>query len=417
MSQAKPYSPAQQVADSSSRGICAFKLVCGLVVLFGITGAAGPTARAQTVVTLYNFAGAPDGGTPYANVIRDAAGNLYGTTGIGGASNSGAVFQINSQGTETILHSFAGPPGDGGGPFDGLVRDAAGNLYGTTSYGGTFNLGTVFKITPGGEERILHSFNGSDGSQPYGGLFLNAEGDLVGTTVLGGTGNCPSVGNEGCGTIFVVSRSGEQHVLYSFQGGLDGAFPSSNLVRDSTGRLYGTTQSGGCSDGENCGTVFRISKAGEEVLHRFGGPGDGTGPNQVIFGPDGNLYGTTISGGSHSLGTVFVLTPTGDERVLYSFGNISNDGSYPQAGLVWGGAEVFYGTTNEGGAPGCLIGCGTIFSVTRSGLETVLYSFGANGVGGFIPFAGLTLGSNGRFYGTTGEGGPTDNGTVFEFTP
>ena len=416
MFEADQYSSAQLVADFPHRGIRAFRLECAFIVLLCVTAAARPMAHAQTLVTLHNFAGDPDGATPYANVIRDAAGNLYGTTGHGGKKNYGTVFQINTQGVERILHSFGGPPGDGGGPFSGLVRDDDGNLYGTTSYGGAHNLGAVFEITASGEERIIHSFKGSDGSQPYGGLLLDSEGNLVGTTVLGGKGTCPSVGTQGCGTIFMIRRNGKEHVLHSFQGGLDGAFPSATLVGDAMGRLYGTTQSGGCSDGQNCGTVFRISKTGEEVLHRFGGPNDGTGPNQVIFGPDGNLYGTTVSGGSHSLGTVFELTPTGDETVLYSFGSISNDGSYPQAGLVWGGAEVFYGTTNEGGAPGCLIGCGTIFSVTTSGVETVLYSFGANGTGGFIPFAGLTLGSNGRLYGTTGEGGPTDNGTVFEFT-
>jgi uncharacterized repeat protein (TIGR03803 family) len=155
----------------------------------------------------------------------------------------------------------------------------------------------------------------------------------------------------------------------------------------------------------------------EKVLHSFGGPNDGTTPNGVIFGPGGNLYGITLSGGSHSLGTVFELTPRGNEKVLYNFGSGPNDGTYPASGLVWDGAATFYGTTEEGGVPGCLIGCGTIFGVTRAGVETLSYSFGSNGTGGFIPFAGLVRDPDGNLYGTTGEGGPTDNGTVFEFTP
>jgi uncharacterized repeat protein (TIGR03803 family) len=408
MPQGKQYFPSPVISPS--------RIAWALPIIFSLAFASLPKAHAQTLVTLYNFAGEPDGSTPYASLIRDAAGNLYGTTGHGGATNNGTVFAIDSHGVETIIHSFSGPP-DGGGPFAGLLRDTDGNLYGTTSYGGAHNLGTVFKITATGEERVLYSFSGPDGDDPYGGLILDSQGNLYGTTLYGGAGYCPSVGKMGCGTVFVLGPSGREQVLYSFRGGLDGAFPSSALVRDAAGNFYGTTQSGGCSDGANCGTVFRINTAGEQVLHRFGGPNDGTGPNGVIFGPGGKLYGTTVSGGGHSLGTVFSLTPQGKEKLLYRFGSVANDGTYPAAGLVWDGAATFYGTTNEGGPPGCLIGCGTIFSVTTAAIETVLYSFGANGTGGFIPFAGFMRDPEGNLYGSTGEGGPTDNGTVFEFTP
>ena len=418
MPQAKQYSPSLEVAASPICGLSASGIAWALAIIFSISFVPSQKAHAQTLVTLYNFAGEPDGSAPFANLIRDAAGNLYGTTGIGGATNNGTVFEISSQGVETIIHSFGGsPPPDGRGPYAGLLRDKDGNLYGTTSYGGIHNLGTVFKITASGEERVLYSFKGSDGANPYGGLILDSDGHLFGTTLYGGAGSCPSVGKNGCGTVFVLSQSGTEHVLYSFQGGSDGAFPSSTLVRDTAGNLYGTTESGGCSYGENCGTVFRISKAGEKVLHRFSGPNDGTGPNGVIFGPGGNLYGTTVSGGTYNRGTVFGLTPEGKEKVLYSFGSVPNDGTNPYAGLVWDGDATFYGTTNQGGPPNCLSGCGTIFSVTTVGVETVLYYFGANGTEGFIPFAGLIRDPAGNLYGTTGEGGPTDSGTVFEFTP
>ena len=278
--------------------------------------------------------------------------------------------------------------------------------------------GTVFEITAAGEELVLHSFKGPDGSGPYAGVTLDPQGNLYGTTVFGGAGSCPSVGDEGCGTVFVLTPGGTERVLYSFQGGeADGNFPSSTLVRDAAGNLYGTTTSGGCPFELNCGTVFEILKGGgETVLHRFGGSRDGTGPNGVIFGPGGNLYGTTVSGG-RSYGTVFELTLAGVEKVLYSFGSFADDGTNPEAGLLWDGVGTFYGTTETGGTPGCLNGCGTIFRVTTAGRERVEYSFGDSSTGGFIPFAALIRDNAGNLYGTTGEGGPSNAGTVFKFTP
>jgi len=189
-------------------------------------------------------------------------------------------------------------------------------------------------------------------------------------------------------------------------------------VRDAAGNFYGTTSTGGCLYSPTCGTVFRITKDGvEKVLHRFGGDNDGAGPNGVIFGPGGILYGTTYTGGGNQGGMVYALTLTGAEIILYHFGSTSNDGINPVAGLLWYGGGTFYGTTENGGGPGCLIGCGTVFKVTTAGVETVEYSFSSNPNGGFVPFAALIRDSAGNLYGTTGEGGPSDNGTVFELTP
>jgi uncharacterized repeat protein (TIGR03803 family) len=390
-----------------------------LAIVFRIACAATLPAQAQTLSTLYSFAGDPDGALPFAGLVRDAAGNLYGTTSSGG-TNHGTVFVVSSQRVETILHTFR-VKSKGSNPNAGVVRDAQGNLYGTTAYGGAYNFGTVFKITKMGKQRTLHSFAGTDGANPFAPLILDSAGNLYGTTAYGGAGSCTGGGGQsGCGTVFILSPSGAETVLYSFAGGTDGAFPSSGLVRDAEGNFYGTTpQGGGCVASQGCGTVFTLSNAGvETVLHRFAGDStDGSVPTGLIIGPGGNLFGTTVEAGAYGFGTVYELTPTGTEKLLYSFGGVANDGTNPPAGLVWDRAENFYGTTQMGGGPGCLSGCGTIFKITKAGVETVVYAFGANGTGGFIPFAGLIRDAAGNLYGTTGEGGTSGLGTVFELTP
>src|SRR5712691_5197054 len=308
-----------------------------LAALLALSLLAALPAPAQT--SLYIFKGDPDGAAPVAPLIRDSAGNLYGTTYVGG-NNNGTVFEVNSAGHETILHTFKGP--DGSAPWAGLVRDAGGNLYGTTAYGGAFNFGTVFKITRAGKGRVLYSFTGPpDGGTPFAGLILDSEGNLHGTTLFGGTGNCTaSGGQKGCGTVFTLTATGAESVLYSFAGGADGAYPGTPLVRDSSGNLYGATEEGGeanCSDFSSmgCGTVFVISPAGAEtVLHSFAGyPTDGERPLGVIL-VGGNLYGTTEMGGTYSGGTVFEVTRLGSENLLYSFGGVANDGLNPAGGLV-----------------------------------------------------------------------------------
>jgi uncharacterized repeat protein (TIGR03803 family) len=212
------------------------------------------TNNKETV--LYSFRGGTDGSNPHAGLVRDAQGNLYGTTPIGGAFDEGTVFEVDAKGQEIILHNFSGIDGDGAAPDDGLVQDAQGNLYGTTPNGGTTGLGTVFKVDTNGNETVLYSFSGAEG-YPISGLVLDVHGNLYGTTYVGGNLAC----QDGCGTAFKVSENGKKTTLYSFTGGPDGQQPSS-LVTDELGNLYGTTYEGGdltCNIGlPGCGVVFKL---------------------------------------------------------------------------------------------------------------------------------------------------------------
>jgi uncharacterized repeat protein (TIGR03803 family) len=409
------------------------------------------SAQAQTLQILHSFALPPDGQSPYAGLIKDSAGNLYGTTRGGGPGYSiGTVFKVDTNDNETVLHSFnivfypdgeSAYPG-GSAPYAGLIKDSAGNLYGTTSGGGTDSQGTVFKITPTGKETVLHNFTFQpDGAHPYGGLVRDTAGNLYGTTQNGGA--------HGFGTIFKVDTTGHEKVLHSFSGPPDGANPYAGLVRDASGNLYGTTTSGGVN---NLGTVFKLDTNDQEtVLHSFSGPPDGEYPLAgLILDSAGNLYGTTSKGGAHAHfisiprnptnlyidpGTIFKVDTTGKETVLYSFSG--PDGSSPfVAGLVQDKAGNLYGTTTAGGSGWCPtsilvrgmyeyfnLGCGTIFKLDTTGTETVLYSFPpAKGSlvpspGAGVPYGGLVLDTSGNLYGTTVNGGANGLGTVFKFIP
>jgi uncharacterized repeat protein (TIGR03803 family) len=262
---------------------------------------------------LHDFTGNADGGYPLAGLIRDAAGNLYGTTS--GCSRcgdtAGKVFKLDATGHETVLHSFAGGQ-DGAAPQAELLRDAAGNLYGTTSYGGKFNGGTVFKLDTTGKETVLYRFTGgADGGAPHAGLIQDAAGNLYGTTYYGGDLNCNVLNPPGCGVVFKLSMNGHETVLHRFTGAKDGSFPPDGLVGDGKGTLYGTTYLGGdpnCSDQglPGCGVVFKMDTTGHEtVLHSFTGGADGLSPffGSLLRDASGNLYGTNVAG------VVFKLTP------------------------------------------------------------------------------------------------------------
>src|SRR5581483_9953337 len=241
------------------------------------------TTGAETV--LHSFTTDTDGAMPEAGLIRDAPGNLYGTTSMGGPLASGTVFKLDATGTETILYSFSGLNGQF--PSARLIRDAAGDFYSTTEFGGSFGWGTVFKLDATGAETVLYSFTGgTDGFLPTGGLFRDADGNLYGTTSGGGT--------FGVGNVFKLDTLGAETVLYSFIGTPDGEGPA-GWVRDAAGNLYGITYRGGAF---GKGTVFKVNATGAEtVLHSFRG-GDGEEPAALFRDADGNLYGTTFLGGA-----------------------------------------------------------------------------------------------------------------------
>jgi uncharacterized repeat protein (TIGR03803 family) len=260
---------------------------------------------------LHSFTGGADGAYPVGGVIRDSSGNIYGTAFLGGPSGNGTVFKLTTTGKETVLYTFTGGT-DGGQPLAGVIRDAKGNLYGTTQGGGDltcgapYGCGTVFKVEAAGKETVLYSFTGgADGRAPLAGVIRDTSGNLYGTTNSGGNLNCLS---GGCGTVFKLSSAGKETVLYSFSDGPDGAGPW-GVVQDANGNLYGTTAGGG-NPSCNCGTVFKLSKTGKEtVLYTFSGGADGRAPLAgVIRDTSGNLYGTTAGGGASGHGTVFKLT-------------------------------------------------------------------------------------------------------------
>jgi uncharacterized repeat protein (TIGR03803 family) len=255
-------------------------------------------------------------------LIQGADGVFYGTTAGGGAYKSGAVFKLNKAGKETVLYSFCpgGPPCvDGEAPLAGVIQDARGNLYGTTAYGGDPSCGSeragcgvIFKLSKTGSETVLYGFKGgSDGNEPQAGVVQDAEGNLYGTTVYGGDTSCNPP--YGCGVVFRLSKTGELAVLHSFTGGADGRYPYAGVIQDAKGNLYGTTIYGGTTGcGDGCGVVFKLDKTGkkETVLHTFTGGNDGGVPwGAVIRDAEGNLYGTASQGGDNNGGVVFELTP------------------------------------------------------------------------------------------------------------
>jgi uncharacterized repeat protein (TIGR03803 family) len=353
-------------------------------------------------------------------LIRDASGNLYGTTTFGGDPDAdvGVVYRLDNAGKETVLHTFTGGP-DGASSFAGLIRDVNGNLYGTTGYGGAAGAGTIFRLTANGKHTVLHSFTGrrGDGALPFAGLIRDALGCLYGTTMFGGAIHN---GNQ-YGTVFKLNKSGKETILYSFKGAADGAYPSADLVRDKDGNLYGTT-SGGFNT--NNGTVFKVSPQGKEtVLHRFTGGADGGNPwVGLVRDAEGNFYGTTQYGGdyacyySYGCGTVFKVDAKGKETTLYAFTGNGIDGQLPLGGLVLDAEGNIYGTTYIGGTGGCFdgtsYGCGIVFKLDKNGSETVVYSF-TGGTDGAYPSGSLARDAAGNLYGTNGGG----NGVVFKLAP
>jgi uncharacterized repeat protein (TIGR03803 family) len=362
-----------------------------------VVAAAAP-AQAATQRVLYNFSGGTDGGSPFYNtLLRDKHGNFYATTVSGGQYGAGTVFVLTPKGEEIVLYDFTGGA-DGAQPCVGVISDAKGNLYGTTYSGGAHNAGTVFKLAPDGTQSVLYSFGeaAGDPAQSLAGLVMDDKGNLYGTGFSGGASNA--------GAVFKVTRKGKETVLHSFAAGGDGAQPLGDLIRDDKGNLYGTTYSGGAN---GAGAVFKITPGGDErVLHSFGAAGDGTSPySGLVRDSDGNFYGAAGAGGAHGAGAVFKIAKKGKESVLYSFG--PGDGAQPIGGLLLSADGNLYGTNYSAGA----YGAGAVFKVTLLGQETVLYSFGPGD--GAQPRGRLFEDSKGNLYGTTEGGGTYGAGTVF----
>jgi uncharacterized repeat protein (TIGR03803 family) len=383
---------------------------------------------ASNFKTLHGFTGGNDGRDPSGALIFDQAGNLYSTTQ-GGGSGSGTIFELtpNQDGswTETVLYSFAGGE-DGARPFASLIFDSAGNLYGTTYEGGKDGAGTIFELSPNQDgswtETVLHSFNRADGGGPTAGLVFDSEGNLYGPTTQGG--------EQGAGTIFQLTPNSNgswtESVIHSFNG-KDGSYPDhGGLIFDADGNLYGTANAGGA---DGYGVVFKLTPNAngtwtEAVLHNFTGANDGGGPEStLIFDKSGNLYGTTRDGGAHRVGVAFELTPktggTWTETVLHQFTG-GKDGAAPYEGVIFDQAGNLYGTAEKGGnlsACGSQ-GCGVVFKLAPNSKggwsETVLHAF-ADHPGAF-PNGALIFDGSGNLYGTT-EGIFYRFGSVFEITP
>jgi uncharacterized repeat protein (TIGR03803 family) len=384
------------------------KLALILGVVFGLALVALPRTQAQTFNVVYNFTGASDGGQPLDGFTVDAAGNLYGTANSGGASNDGVVFKVTKSGVESVLHNFVGGT-DGANPEGGLIRDKAGNLFGTTTAGGVSDAGTVFGITAAGKEVVLYSFTGgADGATPEGKLVLDATGNLYGTTTAGGA--------SGNGTVFelTVAKKWAETVLYSFGTGSDGATPVAGLTFDKAGNIYGTTSAGGAY---GYGTVFQLTPSGsswtENILQNFQDGDDGAVPyGGLIADKSGNFYGSATEGGSGGGGTIFELTPSNGSwtfTVLYSNPGWGISGSFRNLAMDKSGN--LYGTTHCDGANDA----GTIYELTPasgSWTYTSLYVF-TGGTDGLYSYSNQVL-EQGHLYGTTKLGGANGNGVIWE---
>jgi len=396
---------------------------------------ASSIAGAQTETVLYRFCSlqyCADGTTPAATLVMDGQGNLIGAAAGGNSqAYAGVVFQVNTSGVESLVYDFM-TINQGVGPNGALARDASGTLYGTTAGGGYngakckkyYGCGVVYKLS-GGVEQVLYAFQGqSDGQEPNGAVILDKSGNIYGTTYHGGG---DSKGRPG--TVFKVTPAGTETILHQFASSKgDGKLPTAGLVMDKKGNLYGTTSEGGgkgsyapgyqCTNG--CGIVFEITAAGaEKILYTFKGfgAGDGAAPfASLIMDKNGNFYGTTYAGGQYGYGTIFKLTPSGQETVLYSFVG-QPDASNPVGRLLMDAQGNLFGTTSYGGT----FGSGAVFELTASGNESVLYSF-TGGADGAYPFDGLVMDSTGSLYGTTELGGnlnsscPLGCGVVFKVT-
>jgi len=395
-----------------------FSLSRTACIVFALCAATAIIAPAQSEFhTLFSFQGSNGANPGFGNLVQGPDGKLYGTTQVS-TGTQGTVFKFAYTAKKpTTLHVFCtqgSPCSDGAKPLGGLTLASNGMFYGTTEYGGgASNDGSVFQITSTGKLTPVFDFDGSEtGSEPQAAPFQAKDGNLYGTTSIGGSSNL--------GTLYEMTTSaGGDEVSISFTGG-NGELPYARLMQGTNQNIYGTTAE--VTSGN--GTIFAIlPKTGFARLHTFQGVTNGGHPIGGLVQASNLYYGTTSTGGGHSQGgTVFSMTPAGKVKTIYSFCAKPNctDGRSPLATLVLGTDGNLYGTTYNGGAneTSCNSGCGTIFQITPAGTLMTLYNFCglANCADGYEPQGGLVQATNGTFYGTTEYGGPSDAGTVFSLS-
>jgi len=357
---------------------------------------------AQTLTSIHDLDCAAEGCHPASPsvLVQAPDGNFYGTTTQGGSFGLGTVFKINPAGVLTVLHNFSGPP-DGSTPQGGLTLAPDGNFYGTTFAGGTTTgfppgRGTIFRITPAGDLTILHKFRfGGDGGRPYGAPTLGPDGQLYGVT---------SIGPNDAAVAYRMSLSGDYQVITS--GGL--CRPLAPLILGLDGRFYGTSSCGGSN---GLGTVFALTSSGTvATIYNFDGTHGADPRAPLVQDATGKLYGATFQGGVENAGAIFKLTLGERIVVLHSFSLMDTNGSRPTAGLVWGGTGFLYGAA-EGGGP---LGQGVLFRISKAGAYKVLGNF--NDDTGTTPSA-TPIRVNGILYGLSLNGGAFDGGTLYSFTP
>ena len=376
------------------------KWVARIVSVVGAVGAA--SAFGATLVPIASFTGS-NGQYPKAGLIFDSAGNLFGTTELGGANSAGTIFEI-AKNTTTIksLASFNGAS-MGGLPLGGLIFDHSGNLYGTAEGNGASGNGTIFKLAAGSSTiTALASFNGTNGAHPYAGLVMDGSGALFGTTELGG--------GSGAGNVFKLpAQSGTVSPVASCDGNLLGSGPQSPVIMDAAGNLYGTTGNGGSSGN---GLVFKIAAGTSTItpLASFSGANGANPYGGLIEDSAGNLFGTAANGGANLGGVVFEV-PAGSNSIVDVADFNGTNGSSPQAALIEDAAGNFFGTTFNGGANDD----GVVFELP-AGSHTIKALVSFNGTNGQYPYDSLVADSAGNLYGTTFFGGSSSDGNVFEVT-
>ncbi|HEY3974945.1 MAG TPA: choice-of-anchor tandem repeat GloVer-containing protein [Candidatus Sulfotelmatobacter sp.] len=366
---------------------------------------AATLGSAQTVTTLYSFAGNRiSGANPfYVTLVQGTNGNLYGTTYNGGANNVGTIFSVNTAGQQKVVYSFKGGTSDGANPTGGLTLGTDGNFYGTTQQGGTESMGTVFKMTPAGAVTILHNFNTFiDGAFPWNPPTLASDGNFYGTTSGGG--------ENGRGIVYKITSSGTLTTIYKFDvTDTHGFGPIAPPTQGSDGNLYIPVAEGGTF---YCGTILKMSTAGViGATYDFPCGAGGSFPiGPLVQASNGNFYSTTQDGGTNGEGVIYQVTPSLGVTVLHSFGATFGDGTFPSAGMLLGTDGNYYGSTSDGGSEGD----GTLFNTSTSGTYASLYSF--NNTANLTqtdPLSPPVQYTDGNFYGVTEFGGTSNDGTVY----